>query len=118
MGIKMAIQINLNIDQGSKFEAYATVSNEDGSVFNLFDWTPVSQLRKSHYAILATDFKVEVYGDPTEGVIKLTLLPSVSNAMRPGRYVYDVEVTKNDDPENVKRVLQGTATINPNATKT
>lgn len=113
----MAININLSIDQGTKYEAYATVTNEDGGIFNLTNWTPKGQMRKSFYSNIAVDFLVEVYGEPEEGKIKLTLLPSQSNDMRPGRYVYDVEVTDIMDLENIKRVLQGTATINPNVTK-
>lgn len=113
----MAININLLIDQGTKYEAFATVTNEDGGIFDLTNWTPKGQLRKSYYSTTSVNFTVDVYGEPQDGKIKLTLLPSQTNAMRPGRYVYDVEVTDIMDAENVKRVLQGTATITPNVTK-
>ena len=73
-------------------------------------------MRKSYYTNTSTDITAVVDGDPTEGNIKLSLLPAVSNTLRAGRYVYDVEV-HDATGDYVKRVLQGIITIDPQVTK-
>lgn len=112
----MAIQVNFVVDQGTSFSAIATIQNEDGSVFNLTGLTPYSQMRKSYYTKTAIEITAEVDGDPQNGDIKLSLSPTASNAIRAGRYVYDVEV-HNGDGSYVKRVLQGIITVSPQVTK-
>lgn len=112
----MAIQVNFVVDQGTSFSAVVSVQNEDGSIFNLTGLTPYSQMRKSYYTKSAIDITAEVEGDPTEGNIKLSIPPSVSNSIRAGRYVYDVEV-HDATGEYVKRVLQGIITVSPQVTK-
>jgi hypothetical protein len=112
----MAIAINFVMDQGTLFEAYATIENEDGSLFDLTGLTPYCQMRKSYYTSSGHDINAEVDGDPLNGVVKLTLLPADSNLVKAGRYVYDVEV-HNGDGTYVKRVLQGIITVNPQVTR-
>jgi len=113
----MAVQINFVIDQGTAFGAVATIQNEDGSIFDLTGLTPYSQMRKSYYTTSGFDITAEVDGPPTEGNIKLSLLPVESNAIKAGRYVYDVEV-HDGTGDYVKRVLQGIITVSPQVTKT
>lgn len=113
----MAIAINFVLDQGTTFEAIATIENEDGSIFDLTDLTPYCQMRKSFYTTNAIDITAEVLGDPTEGQIKLSLLPSETDPIRAGRYVYDVEV-RDVSGDYVKRVLQGVITVHPQVTRT
>lgn len=113
----MAVQVNFVIDQGALFEGIATIQTESGSVFNLTGMTPYAQMRKSYYSQTAVNIGVTVYGDPTAGQIQLRLTPDQTDAVRAGRYVYDVEVHSNADPDYVKRVLQGIITISPQVTK-
>lgn len=113
----MANAVNFVIDQGTLFEGIATIENEDQSVFDLTDMTPYSQMRRSYYTNTAFDITVSVHGDPVNGQIKLSLLPSQSETLRAGRYVYDVEVHSDVDPNYTKRVLQGVITISPQVTK-
>lgn len=112
----MAVQINFVVDQGTTFEAIATIQNEDGSIFNLTGLTAYSQMRKSYYTNTAIEISAEIDGDPIEGNIKLSMLPSVTNNIRAGRYVYDVEV-HDATGDYVKRVLQGIITVSPQVTK-
>jgi len=113
----MAIQVNFNVDQGSTFYAVATIQNEDGSLFDLTGFTPYSQMRKSYYTKTAFEVLVSVENDdPASGNLRLTIPATVSNSMRAGRYVYDVEVHKDSD-ESVKRVMQGIITVSPQVTK-
>ena len=114
----MAIQSNLIIDQGSKFETITTIQNDDGTPYDLTGKTPYAQMRKSYYTSTAINITATVEGDPLNGQIKLTLIPSLTNSIKAGRYVYDVEVHDDVDTENVKRIMQGIITISPNVTKT
>lgn len=113
----MAVQVNFVVDQGTAFTAIATIENEDGSIFDLTGLTPYSQMRKSYYTNTSFDITAAVEGDPLNGDIKLSLLPTESNAIKAGRYVYDVEV-HDGTGDYVKRVLQGIITVSPQVTKT
>lgn len=113
----MAISINFVLDQGTTFEAIATIENEDGSIFDLTGLTPYCQMRKSYYTNTAVNITAEIHGDPTNGEVKLSLLPSETDSIRAGRYVYDVEV-HDATGDYVKRVLQGIITVYPQVTRT
>ncbi len=113
----MAIAINFVLDQGTTFEAIATIENETGTIFDMTGLSPYCQMRKSYYTTNAIDVTAEVLGDPVNGEIKLSLLPSETDPIRAGRYVYDVEV-RNSTGDYVKRVLQGVITVNPQVTRT
>lgn len=113
----MAIHINLTVDQGTSFSAVAEIQNEDGTVFDLTGFTAFSQMRKSYYTKTAHDITATIEGDPVNGEIRLSLSPDITNGLRAGRYVYDVEV-HNHDSTTVKRVLEGIVTVFPQVTKT
>jgi hypothetical protein len=114
----MATVINFLIDQGTKFEGVATIQNEDGSIFDLTNYVPYAEMKRSYYTSASITIQVSVYGNPADGNIQLILLPSDTNNIAPGRYVYDVEVHNPNDVTDVKRVLQGVITVDPQVTKT
>lgn len=109
----MAMTSYLDIDQGSDFSTEITLQNENGTPMNLFGFSVYSQFRKSYGSSVAHNFLAEVMSI-TAGKIKLSLLGTVSSNIRPGRYLYDVEITNG----TVKtRVLEGIITINAEITK-
>lgn len=114
----MAKQENLLVDQGTTFSKIVNVVNDDGTAFDLTGFTPMSQMRKSYYTNTSHEITAEVEGDPTNGQVKLLLLPSTTNSIRAGRYVYDLEVHNDADPDVVKRVIEGIVTLTPQVTKT
>jgi hypothetical protein len=113
----MATVINFLVDQGTKFEGIAEIQNEDGTPFNLTDYVPYGQFKRSYYTNTAYDINVSIVGDPQNGEVKLVLLPTTTSGIRPGRYVYDVEVHNPNDPTDIKRILQGILTLDPEVTK-
>jgi len=113
----MAVQINFLIDQGSTFDAVVTVQNEDGTVFDLTNWTPYSQMRKHERSVGAINITVAVLGDPVNGEIQMELFPADTNPLRGGRFIYDVELHHNTDLTRVKRAVQGIITLSPQSTK-
>jgi len=124
-----AATYNLFIDQGSDF-AIDLVIKESGSAMDLSSYSGRGQLRSSHTSTdIAGYFKVTVT-NPTGGVLKIeipngswtdsSVSPAVSRSgstdIAAGQYVYDLEIFTNADAV-VKRIMQGTATINPEVTR-
>ena len=110
----MAVLSNLSIDQGSDFSAEVVVEDSTGNIANLTGYTGAGQIRKTYTSSTKVDFGVAVTS-ATGGLLTLTLTNAVTNAMKAGRYVYDVEITKTSNGEKT-RVVEGQVTINPGVT--
>ena len=110
----MAVYSDLSIDQGSDFSADIVVEDATGTVGNLSGYTVAGQIRKTYTSTTATNFGV-VVTNATNGLLTLTLANTVTNGMKAGRYVYDVEITKTSNGEKT-RVVEGQVTINPGVT--
>ena len=111
----MAVLSNLSIDQGSDFSAEVIVEDSSGDVANLTGFTGAGQIRKTYSSSTATNFVV-VVTNATQGLLTLTLSNAVTNAMKAGRFVYDVEITETSNGEKT-RVVEGQLTINPGVTQ-
>ena len=110
----MAVLSNLSVDQGSDFSAEVVVEDSTGDVANLTGYTGAGQIRKTYTSSTKVDFGV-VVTNATNGLLTLTLANAVTNAMKAGRYVYDVEITKTSNGEKT-RVVEGQLIINPGVT--
>ena len=111
----MAVLSNLSIDQGSDFSAEIIVEDSNGDVANLTGFTGAGQIRKTYSSSTATNFVVTV-SNPGAGLLTLTLSNAVTNAMKAGRFVYDVEITETANGEKT-RVVEGQVTLNPGVTQ-
>ena len=111
----MAVLSNLSVDQGSDFSAEVVVEDSSGDVANLSGYTGAGQIRKTYSSSTFTAFGV-VVTNAAQGLLTLTLSNTVTNAMKAGRYVYDVEITKTSNGEKT-RVVEGQVTINPGVTQ-
>lgn len=110
----MAIYANLQADQGSDFFSVITVEGSDGNIFDLTGYTARGQVRKSYTSSTAYDLHAAIL-NPTNGLINISLSSTQTAAMRPGRYVYDVEIV---DAQNVvTRVVEGQVEISPRVTR-
>lgn len=110
----MAAISNLFIDAGSTFSVILNATDSDGPL-NLTGYTVKSQMRKSYRSTVAFDFDATVFS-ATDGQIQLVLTAAASSAMKPGRYVYDVEITPSGGEP--LRILEGVVTISPQVTQT
>tara|TARA_B100001063_G_scaffold229447_1_gene241663 strand:+ start:451 stop:783 length:333 start_codon:yes stop_codon:yes gene_type:complete len=110
----MAAIANLFVDQGTTFNTSVLVTNDAGSEFDLTGYSVAAQLRKSYSSSTATDFTTAVPTPATAGQINLTLSATQTGALEEGRYVYDVEVSKDGI---VTRVVEGLITVSPQVTK-
>ena len=110
----MAVLSNLSVDQGADFSTEIIVQDSSGTVANLTGYTGAGQIRKTYSSTTATNFAVTIVS-VTQGVLSIALSNSVTNGMKAGRYVYDVEITKTSNGEKT-RVVEGQITINPGVT--
>ena len=105
---------NLTMDQGATFSTVITVYQND-SILDLAGYSAAAQVRKSYSSSSSTAFTTAIDSTTSTGKITLSLTSAQTAALEEGRYVYDVEVTSTDS--TVTRVLQGTVTVSPNATR-
>ena len=109
----MATVQNLFIDQGTTFSLVVNMTNLDGSVKDLADYSVAAHMRKSYYTNTYTAFTSEV-SDATNGEITISLSATQTSALKAGRYVYDLEASSSDE---TLRVLEGIITVTPEVTK-
>lgn len=109
----MAIYSNLIIDQGSAFTSTVTVTDSDGNVVNLNGYTYAGKIKKNYESSTAVSFATPTTPG-TNGQIQITLTDTVTKAMEPGRYVYDVEITSAGGVTT--RVVEGQVEVTPGVT--
>jgi hypothetical protein len=107
--------INLLIESGSTFSTTMTIDDDTGASFNLTGYTAACKIRKSYYS----DFNVytltvSIDSPPTDGKITISATANQTSTFKPGRYVYDVELSSGS---SVIRILEGIADVRPNATR-
>ena len=85
-----------------------------GQPLDLTNYTVKSQMRKSYSSSTAYNFTASIY-NATNGKVKLELTAAQSEAIPPGRWLYDVEITS---PSGTKtRVVEGIVTVTPQITQ-
>ena len=107
---------NLTIDQGASFKAEIDVKDADGDALDLTGFTGAGQMRKTYSSSTKTDFSVQFKNPRSSGTLSISLTAVQTNALKAGRYVYDVEITKTSDAE-VTRVVEGQIDVTPGVTR-
>lgn len=110
----MATVANIFIDQGSDYSNIITVAAANGQPLNLTGYTVASQMRKSYSSSTAYAFTSSIYS-ADQGKVRIQLSAAGSNAITPGRYLYDLEVTSPGGSKT--RVVEGIVTISPQITQ-
>lgn len=110
----MAIYSNLTMDQGSDFQATIDVNDSSGNNLNLTGYSVAGQMRKSYASSTATNFTAAIT-NATNGVLSISLTAAQTNALKAGRYVYDVEITSSTN--EVSRVVEGQIEVTPGVTR-
>jgi hypothetical protein len=110
----MATISNLYVDAGSTYSNIITVTASNGQALDLTGYTVASQMRKSYQSSTAYAFTASI-SNATQGKIRLQLTDEQSEAIPPGRWLYDVEI---ESPSGQRtRVVEGIVTVNPQITK-
>ena len=110
----MATTSNIFIDQGSNYSNIITVSGASGAALDLTGYTVASQMRKSYTSSTAYSLNPTIY-NAVSGQVRMILTSSQSEAIPPGRYLYDLEITSAGGTKT--RVVEGVATITPQITQ-
>jgi|SRR5210317_1357908 len=109
----MAAVANLKIDQGTTFSSDVTVTDNDGSVFDLTGYTAEAKMALGYSSTRTRVAMTTTIASPTLGVISLSLTADQTSALdAPARYVYDIEITRTSD-STITRVIEGIITIHP-----
>ena len=115
----MAIISNLTIDQGSTFSVDIDVTDADGDALNLTSYNASGnvrgQMRKTYTSSTKTDFTCSITNE-SGGVVNIQLSPTQTNALKAGRYVYDVEIEHNST-NAVTRIVEGQIEVTPGVTR-
>tara|TARA_B100000212_G_scaffold280634_1_gene220484 strand:+ start:525 stop:854 length:330 start_codon:yes stop_codon:yes gene_type:complete len=109
----MAVYANLTVDQGTDFSSAIDVTDSDGDPVSLVGYTVAGQIRKHYNSSTKVDF-VATVSNATAGIVSLSLSAATTNAMKAGRYVYDVEIDLNGTKT---RVLEGQLEVTPGVTR-
>lgn len=110
----MAIISNMVIDQGTTFTAEVDVTDSEGNILDLDGYSAAAQMRKTYSSSTATNFTATI-ASASEGTVSISLTPTQTNALKAGRYVYDVEIT--DAGGIVTRVVEGQIEVTPGVTR-
>ena len=113
----MAARANLILDRGTTFSSDVTVTDTDGTAFDLTGYTAATKMALG-YASTRTrvTLTTTINGDPTTGIITISLTADQTKTLEaPARYVYDIEITKTSD-STVTRVIEGIITVSPDVT--
>lgn len=111
-----AASANLLIDQGATFSATLKIVANTNVPIDLTGYTARASVRKNYSDDDAlADFTVTIQSPATDGVLVMGLTATETAALSAVNGVYDVEIVSGSGV--VTRVLQGKATISPEATK-
>lgn len=100
--------VNLTIDKGTTFEATFNVTNADGSVFSLSNYTASAKIRKHPTATSSKSFATAI--TVATGEIKISMGSTVTSQLDEGRNYYDVIITQSGTGK-IQKVFEGTAIV-------
>ena len=114
----MAQYTNLVVEQGTSFARKLTVTNKDGSAFNLTGWSGAGDIKKTYSSLNPSATFTVTIPTPTNGEVNISLSTKETATLAAGRYVYDVVIYPgiNSPFDGVKRVMQGQVTVTPRVT--
>jgi hypothetical protein len=110
----MAVYTDLFVDRGSSFAATIELAALNGSPLNLTGLNARGRIRRTYTSATFIEFGIEFPVDLNKGEFYITLTSAQTQALVPGRYVFDVEIFNADDSQSdVERVLEGQLEVTP-----
>lgn len=108
---------NITIEEGATFQKQITYKDANGNVIDLTDVTDArAQMRPTIASGSSTAFTVAVDADPTTGIIHWSMSATTTAGLSaPSTQYYDLEIEFADG--TVRRLLQGTVTVDPEVTR-
>lgn len=116
----MAQYEEFTIDQGADVAIELHLVDKNDAIKNLSGHTVAAKLKKNYNSDSSdtTDFTTAVTSN-ANGTALLSLTNSQTNALKVGRYVYDVELSFIDSSGTtiIERILEGRIQVSPSVTK-
>lgn len=116
----MAYYQDLTIDQGSTASVDVYLTNKNGTVKSLLNYTPSSHISPNYNLDSASVVAFSCSKDSDAGTIRLSLTHTQTDLLVANkRYVYDLEIARDSDGTivEVERVMEGQLFITPSVTK-
>lgn len=117
----MAKYEELFFDQGSDVAVEIHVTDQNNEPKNLLDYSVEAKMKRTYNTpdSDATIFNAVIAEPPEDGIVTLALTNQQTDALKAGRYVYDVEISFDDSDGNtvVERILEGKIEISPSVTR-
>jgi len=105
---------NIVVYTHAHFEQVYVLENEDGNnALNLTGYTGTAQFRR-HPGSTPSNLTVSFTNRPL-GKVKISLLPAETAAISPGKYFFDLKLTKPDGKK--VRVVEGQMTVKMSVTR-
>ena len=115
----MAPRADLIIDQGTTFSSTINISQSDGTLFQLNDYSARGKIKKAFSSSTSVDFTCVVNeNSPSQDTVTISLNSIQTASLNSGRYVYDVEVFTSDSPAIVTRIVEGQVEVTPSVSQT
>lgn len=111
----MATAANIVIDQGCTFNLTLDLFIDSTTDVELTGYSARGTLRKSYGSSVSVPFTVQIIPD-TYGEVMISLTSEQTAALKPGRYVFDVEIYNSDSPPDINRILEGGAEVTASVT--
>lgn len=103
----MAVKVLYVVEQGAHFSTFIDLTDDNNDPLDVTGYTVSARIKKHYLSANSVAFAATL----TPGQLQLELAANTSNAMEPGRYVYDVDLI----PPTGKpvRVVEGPLTLTP-----
>ena len=116
----MAQYEDIMIDQGTDVAIELSLVDKNGAKKNLTGYSVAAKMKRTYNSDSAdtTDFAT-VITDEDQGELTLSLTNIQTDALKAGRYVYDVEISYQDSDSNtiIERILEGNIHVSPSVTR-
>jgi hypothetical protein len=110
----MSGKLDLTIEQGSTFSRTITIKDASNAVVNITNDTFAGQVRKRHQSGTVDATMTFNITDGANGEVTASITATDTATMDTGDFVYDIEWTSGT---TVTRLLEGTATVTPEVTR-
>ena len=101
------------VEQGATHMFTVTITNEDGSVYDLTGATAAAQIRETKASTSASDYTCTI--DTATGVITCTMASTITDDITFTSGFWDLELTETSG--RVVRLLEGSVTVSLETTK-
>tara|TARA_B100000925_G_scaffold94850_1_gene69053 strand:- start:7017 stop:7355 length:339 start_codon:yes stop_codon:yes gene_type:complete len=104
---------NIVIDVGTDFIQTFNLEDSGNAPLDLTSYTGSSLMKKHPSSLTTTATFAVSFPSPTQGQLRISLGSTVTNGLKPGRYVYDVLIS---DGSIKTRVVEGSAIVTAGVT--